>query len=462
MTQLPTLALRKEELSRRVGALTSELAAWKTRSTNQLDMDVHFSQLQALATLVDALVAGQREIAKSLDPEGEPGKFQEAGFQLIMEIIRGQRIWDFFRSKLELRFSPDFHDSLWVADTIAWDCYRPVMDRAVDAGIVPAAQVREPPLTYLTADFSPATWVRGSRPFDGRDYALGTSTLPIPVIEVPWDHIGNLWELVSLQHEVGHDLEADLKLRQELLLSLGSALKQAGVPDERIKVWQSWEAEIFADLIGLQLGGPAFAEGLMHILLLPPTMALKYDPNDPHPTHYLRVLMAAAYVRTLVPGRPVLGDDAAAIETNWKGLYGSPAVLDEFIADFPVVFRGLMDSPMKALKNQPVRALVPYTAADDARIRDTAAFLRTGMNAPAQGTVAPRHCVSAARLAAATAVTDAKLNPALDISALLGDINTSLIKLVRDSAAPGLRGGDTSDPHKRFIASFAELTLERS
>jgi len=456
---LDALLLRREELKRRVDMLPAEVQTWRARSANTLDMNAHFSQIEALAVLMKAYEGTQRALLEQLDTAEKAEDFHTIALSLVGEIIRSQRVWDFFRDKLELRFSPTFKDVLWTADTIAWDCYRPVMDRAVQAQIVPEAEVREPPLSYLTAEFSPATWLRGSRPFDGRNYQLGTSRLPIPVIELPWDHAGNLWELVSLQHEVAHDIEGDLKLRGALLLNLQVILGNAGVPQQRINVWQSWVGETFADLVAIQQGGPSFSMGLAHILLLPASMVTTYNPEDPHPTHYVRVLMNAAYARTLVPGdSPAekaavarVEEDAASIEDAWKSLYGEAGALAPFTGDFPLVFRALMDTPVSVLKEATVRTLVPFTAADDLRIRAASDYLRTGQNAPGQQTIAPRHCVSAARLAAAKAAD------APNLAIALGDINTRLTQLVRDSAPLGLRGVDDSTPHQNFILSFASL-----
>lgn len=458
MADLPTLTLRREELVRRIDALPAEVAEWSTRATGQIDMNVHFSQLEALKVFIGALVDKQKALMIGLDPSGDVEAFRSAALQVVDQVIKSQRAWDFFRDKLELRFSPDFKDVLWVADTIAWDCYRPVMDRAVDAAIVPASNVREPPLTYLTAEFSPATWVRGSRPNDGRDYHLGTSLLPIPVIEVPWDHLGNLWELVSLQHEVGHDIEADLGLRPVLLASLQQELVSAGVPKDRVTVWTAWEGETFADFVGLQLGGPPFARGLMHLIMLPSAMVTTYNPEDPHPTHYTRILMNAAYIRTLAPATQAVQDDAAALEAVWTGQYAATPALVPFEQDFPIVIKALMDTKFPILNDRTVRELMPYTAADDQRIRSAANFLRTNQNAPGPGSMAPRHVASAARLAAADAVSRSIADPAAPaISVTLGEINVRLGQLIHDQAPAGLRAGDVSSPHKKFVASFAEL-----
>lgn len=449
MSAQPILLSRKEELRRRVVTLPKEIDDWKKRVTHELDMDIHFSQIQAIEILMSGIVQKQSALLAGLQPDGDAEVFSVQALNLILEVIRAQKIWDFFRDKLELRFSPNFKEPLWIADTVAWDCYRPVMEMASDKGILPKSQFREPPLTYLTAEFSPATWVRASRPNDGRDYELGTATLPIPAIELPWDHVANTWEFLSIHHEVGHDLEADLQLRPTLMLSLQTVLGNAGVPPNRIKIWQAWGGEVFADLVGLQLAGPAFAEALMNLLLLPVQMVTAYSTEDPHPTHYPRILLNAAYMRTLVPGQSEIEQHASDLESRWKGYYGDQPQFHDLIADFPHVFIALMDTPAAALKGKTVRDLMPFTAKDDRRIRVTAKYLISGLDAPAKGSIRPRHCISAARLAVMVAA--AAPSP---LETSLEEINKRTTVLVRDNAAPGLRAGDDSNAHRNFIASF--------
>jgi hypothetical protein len=444
-----TLGIRKEELRRRVEALPGEVKKWKERTQTDLDSNLHFSQVQAIGILMDTFAGQQGDLLGKMDPAGDAAAFQDAALELVKSIIRAQRVWDFFRDKLDLRFSPAFKGILWVADTAAWDCYRPVLDTAADAGILERAALREPPLTYLTAEFSPATWIRGSRPNDGREYHLGTSRLPIPVIELPWDHVENTWEFLSLHHEVGHDLEADLKLRPVLAASLQKVLGDRGVPPDRIQQWLSWQGEIFADLVGLQLGGPPFAEALLHLLLLPTAMVTTFDPGDPHPTHYPRILMNAAYIPTMIPNHQLLTDHGQQIAERWISLYGKQPQFNPVLSEFPSVLKALMDTPFALLKEKTVRQLMPYTAADDQRIRNAAGYMQTGMNRPA--ILRPRHCIGAARLAVTQAALEGKLT-----EDLLNKINQRSMELVRANAPVGLRGGDTSTPHKKFIASFVE------
>jgi hypothetical protein len=172
--------------------------------------------------------------------------------------------------------------------------------------------------------------------------------------------------------------------------------------------------------------------------------------------------MLSAYIRTLVPESQALANESAAIADVWTGFYGDVEQFKPYRDDFGAVFKALMDTKFASLKGKTMRDLVPYTAADQVRIGQAATYLRTGQSAPAPQSIAPRHVVSAARIAAATAV-----ELAIEASAGTGDgrallpsvlanINKLLIGLVKDQAPPGLRGS-SSAAHKQFVAELAEL-----
>ncbi len=344
------LTVHKEELRRRVSAIPTEVYYWQTRARTILDMDVHFSQIEAVKILMDVFKDGQADLINGLQPAGGLTEYLDQSSELVNQILRSQFVWDFFRSKLQLRFDPSYKDSLWLADTIAFDCYRDTMEKAVTAGIIQRDDFREPPLCYFTSEFSPATWVRGSYPEGLRRPRRGEYRTPIPVIELPWDHAETPWDFLTLAHEVGHDLESDLALRDELLQALEAELRAAGAPNDRVDVWKDWQAETFADLVALQLVGPAYTDTLMRLLLLPAKEVTSYDKDDPHPTHYVRILMNTTYIRTLIPDGPaaaaqrdVVARHADRIDAAWRATYGDPEPLRKFQADFPAVFRALMD-----------------------------------------------------------------------------------------------------------------------
>lgn len=453
---------RYEELRRQVAALPKEIEAWKVETTQKLDMQAHFSQLEALDVLMTGYVSRLETLLGELKALTEAEPFTAKAYELVEALIKSQKVWDFFREKLELRRSATFREPLWVADTVAWDCYVPVMERAADEGIIAKSKLREPPLTYLTAELSPATFARGAREFESVNPKQGTVRLPIPIIELPWDHAPNLWGFTSIHHEVGHDIEADLKLRPLLKLNLETTLSGKNVPQERIDRWEMWMPEVFADLVGLQLAGPAFTESLLNLLWLPAAMVTSLNPQDEHPTPYVRILMNTAYIRTLVADAPLLAGHADEIEQRWLGIYGAQPKFQPYLDDFANVFKALMDTPLQALKGNSVRALMPYTKGDDTRIRDAVNYLLTGDHAPAARSLNPRHCVCIAQLAvkeaARQAANSAKpaAETAAELSVLLDRINTLTNTLTRDNTPAVLRG-DTSNAHRNFIAGFLDV-----
>jgi hypothetical protein len=444
------LELRRHELERRVSSLPGEVEAWIHSTQTEIEKNAYFSQLRAIELLIAEYTLRQGALLKQLDTASDPAAFQLVSYQLIESLTKSQQTWAFFREKLNLRHSPKHRVELLVADTIAWDCYRPVLDRAVQFGILHSSELREPPLVYCSADYSPATWVRRSRPYDGRNYQLGEALLPIPVIEIPWDTLGSSWEFLALHHEVGHDLEADLSLRPALLSSLIAELKKNDVPHTRIKIWSQWIGEVVADLCALQLAGPAFTDVLMHVLLLPEHVVKSFDPEDPHPTPFLRILLNSAYIRTLGIS-PALEQHAAAIEARWKETYGKDsgdAELDCFAGDFAHVFAALMDSPLPALREHTLRELIPFADSDDAVIRSAVKFFRTGANRPSW--LPLRHTVSAARLALGEEADTGNLTTGICV-----DIHGRVLEYVKENTPKGLRGGGP-DAHDKYIAGFAD------
>jgi hypothetical protein len=252
------------------------------------------------------------------------------------------------------------------------------------------------------------------------------------LISLPWESIGNLWEFVVIAHEVGHDLEADLHARE----TMQKRLQAAGIPRARIATWRRWQGEILADVLALQLVGPAFLDALIHLLLLDDHEVLAGDPADPHPTPYLRVLLGIAHGRTLIEPMPnALKAHLDRIDVRWKALYPTPPPkLAAWTAEVPRVLRAIADAPLRGPTGPSWRMLVPYTAKHDGDIRSAARYLRTGMYPPAK--MNPRHLVAAARLAVEDCAVESTT-----LAADLVAIQDQAAKLIRRDAPPELRAG---------------------
>src|SRR5262249_45927703 len=255
------LAQRVRSLNHRAGSLGDELDAWAAYTAEAGPLEKNASQLDAISVFLQRLQTRLADELSDLErvmaaQPPRPARALESAWAVDDRITRAHQVWGYFREKLAQRFVPRFSRSLLAADLIAHDCYRTVMDAAGRLGIRHTLGLRDYPLTFFQAEYaSPVTWRRGvALP------QLGYRSLPLPVVGIPWDHQGSPWEFPSLHHEVAHDIDADLgDLSSEIADVVADRLTQGDVPGERVAAWRRWTPELFADLVGILLAGPAFA-----------------------------------------------------------------------------------------------------------------------------------------------------------------------------------------------------------
>jgi len=394
MVPTSMLTMKHQILSRRVASLPIELDTWLRSAEADNLLERNFSQIEALDCFMRILCEVSEAGFNALNPAGDATVFLKGSFDLVNAIIKSHFMWDFFRDRLELRFAPQFQQLLLMADLISHDCYTTVTDRAKALRIMPEKGFREYPLIGLVAQFSPTTWRRGRRP-----PALQNHCLPVPVIDLPWDHLVNPWELLTIAHEVGHDVDEDLgKLTEALQPTLVNQMNKIKTPASRLVEWQKWTSEILADLVGILLTGPAFTGALVGLLTLPRHYVLHIGSTDEHPPHYLRTFINTALVRHL--GLPQLADD---LEVRWKTLYGEPN--DDFspyFTEIEPVIAAILNTPITALqdldgKPHSLGELITFTPSDQARIKEAAAELTAGT--PLTRKLPIRQVLSASQLA---------------------------------------------------------------
>src|SRR4029079_16476359 len=139
-------------------------------------------------------------------------------------------------------------------------CYQAAYTGLGTARSIPAP----PPFCYMRTGFRPATFRRGipvSR--------LGRQMNPFPLIELPYHRLVNPWTLGAILHEVSHNLQSDLGLSKAVPKRHASALLPRFGPTVA-SVWTRWNRELFADVSGLLLGGPAIVGSLMDIVARSP------------------------------------------------------------------------------------------------------------------------------------------------------------------------------------------------
>ncbi len=363
------LDCRIHSLQRRADSLPKEIDQWLRGAEAGGQFEKNYSQLQALDLFMHQIIQRLEQVTSELNrlapltPSNTVETLHQA--QVVEEgIFKANYIWGYFRSKLEQRFIPQFAQSLFLADLVSYDCYRTVMNNATTLGIQHKLGLRDYPLTYLLEDYSsPVTWPRKVE-LARLDYRM----LPVPIIGVPWDHTANPWELLSLHHEVSHDIDIDLnEPSQELGIYLEQKMIEKGIPQKKAAVWRGWMSEIFADFLGILLAGPPFVSFLAGFMTLPANVVSGLVPDDPHPIPYLRTLLNGEFIRCISPG-----NDAQTYISNllaqWKGIYGEPSPdMAVYSGDFNIVIETILTTKLDALvdKNGTRHSLQEFAGFDE-------------------------------------------------------------------------------------------------
>lgn len=220
-----------------------------------------------------------------------------------------EKIWDFYFElfgQRQSRFGP------WLlgADRIALDCYQNAYLGVGVAKTIPAP----PPFSYMRTGFSPATYRRGIRLTK-----LGQQVNPFPLIELPYHRLVNPWTLGAVLHEVSHNLQNDLGIHKAVPRRIAGQLLEAGMGPPVAMIWTRWNRELFADVSGLLLGGPAIVASLFDVIGRSPQTVTAFQPRGPHPTPWIRALISIETLRRM--GFP---QEARRYRSLWLRLYPDP------------------------------------------------------------------------------------------------------------------------------------------
>lgn len=284
------------------------------------------------------------------------------------EIDRARRAFGMFFELFSQRGSL-FAPTLAAHDAIAVDCYAAIRR---NAPLLFGGRLIKP-LTYMEHGYSPATMRRGV----ALSRLLGEPN-PFPVVRIPWDR-DNPWQAVFI-HEVGHNIQADLRLWQENRDAVGHRMLKAVGDPLVTTVYRRWHKEIFADMISVLLGGPACVWGMLDFLAHPPPRTLTYKPGGAHPTGYLRGLILGEMLRRLG-----FEQEHEAVQRVWRGLFNPSAghrIPPSLLNGAGRAIRHVVDEIVfQTRRNLAQRALVdiiPFTPLDQRRILAAARTLVRG------------------------------------------------------------------------------------
>jgi hypothetical protein len=383
-------ARKRVELHQKLDGLHAEFAHWVAEAGASKRLRKHQSQIERLTYQLGGMADGVAGLLESVPAEADRMLSESRPLQL--RVLEVHRLWDYFRSKLNLRYVDWFADYLAAADDFAWECYEP--QRAA------AASPRADPLVFLTGEFSPYTHTRATRyeveplpgVMDSKDFLTVAADLPIPVIGVPWYQVAHLPDAPLIGHEIGHNLERELDLTSAVEEHLVPVLSALGDP-ERELAWTAWRAELFADLIGLLCTGPAFVGSMADLLAADPVQVADQARIaaawEPHPPASLRM---RALTHAL--GLQDFEAEAEELRDAWEVSF-PPDARDRFADDVPAVVEALWAVEYPQLRG-PLHQAIRFSASQQVDAIAAQGYVLDGMAPPSNDV---RCLIAAARLA---------------------------------------------------------------
>ena len=357
--------------------------------------DAHIDAVnQLMASLRNQLGQMSKQInmaANAAGRYGDTAHLQElvSSKDLAQAWVRSvEQIWDFYLELFQQR-QTKFGNWLLGCDRIALDCYQDVFMNMGSTKSIPAPA----PFSYMETGFSPATFRRGI-PLS----KLGQQINPFPLIQLPYHRLVNPWTLGAILHEVSHNLQTDLNLRQVIPRAIKERLLKAGMNQFVASTWSRWHSETIADLSGLLLGGPLILPSLMDIAARSPEGTLHFNGRKPHPTPYLRIFISTELLHRM--GFP---KQAKQYRQIWQRIYPNSQtgnIPSEILKTFPKAHKLVVDticfSEYKELGNKTLAEVMVFKPQYQHIIQEAGERLAAG-NDP--GIVPERFLIPASRWA---------------------------------------------------------------
>jgi hypothetical protein len=300
-----------------------------------------------------------------------------------------ERIWDFYFELFGQRQAQPYGTWLLSCDRIALDCYQVAYMGLGAARSIPAP----PPFSYMRTGFSPATYRRGI-PLT----RLGKQINPFPLVQLPYHRLVNPWTLGAVLHEVSHNLQSDLGLNRVVPRNIARRLLGHRCGRLVAAVWTRWNRELFADLSGLLLGGPAVVGSLLDIVGRGPETVVSYSPHGVHPTPYLRALLSLELL-----GRMGFVREAGQYRRMWHRMYPNPRggtlppkLLETAPSAMALVVDTVCFQPYAELGDKSLSQVIRFGAKEQTMTEEAARRLAAG-NDP--GIIPERFLIGAARFA---------------------------------------------------------------
>jgi hypothetical protein len=318
----------------------ASMEAW-----NRLERYLGLSVRKHLDGVIQRLRLDADIMTATLLAAESPTALRELQRRLLLfrrRFLRAETTLDFYADAINTRTSVRMAGLLRACDIIAHRSMSLVLDQL--GYVTPVV------LTYVDKGLGASILKAGLRLWDG---GADNPAAAIKIVR------HNLLRPTALIHEAGHQVAHVVGWNQELAQTLDEGLHDA--PNGLADAWSSWASEIAADAFAFVHTGYASIAALHDVLAAEGAFVFRHVPRDPHPICYLRVLLGVETCRYFYGPGPWDGLGAAwtaAYPTSSANAAARP-LLEQSIPLLPRIVRLTLDTPQRAFRGRPLRALVP-------------------------------------------------------------------------------------------------------
>jgi hypothetical protein len=190
---------------------------------------------------------------------------------------------------------------------------------------------------------------------------------------------------ILIAHEVGHVVNSDFDLSDQI----SAALDSAGL--KHCEVWKGWVSEMFADVYGCCAMGPSFAAAMID-LNATSVQAVQRDDrpsSGPYPPRNLRVRLLCETLR-----QTGHGPAAERLLTGWVAVYGEMTTMRDYFDELPAVAKSLLSGPYRGIA---LTQLIQFPSEWSAAIERIGQSASQGLVAALKDQTDPRQLFAAAR-----------------------------------------------------------------
>ena len=313
-------------------------------SWSKLEQYLDVSLRRHLQAVIDRVRAAADVLNSMNRAARTPAELAEVRRRLLWfraQYLRAETTLDYFADAIATRTSAESAALLRACDSLAYRAMAQILDQL--------GQPTPPVLTYIDKGLGASILKAGLRLWDAGDAS------PVAAIKITRH---NILRPTAVIHEAGHQVAHIAGWNHELSAALAQALSPAS--HGLGQAWGGWASEIAADAIAFAHTGFASVAALHDVLAGQKSAVFRFTLGDPHPVCYLRVLLGVEMCRYFYGDGP--WDDVARAWTTMHAPSRAEShvrdLIDASISLLPAVARVTLDTPMRAFRGVPLRALV--------------------------------------------------------------------------------------------------------